>query len=83
MSPSPGSSTFISRYHDRLDLGQHAAEFTDTPCGSVASQIASIATPAGLVTFRYPGKPVYCCSDCPTLKAAIQAGTAGSYGLLS
>lgn len=80
---SAADTGFINRYHDRLDLGQHAAEFTDSPCGSVAAPISSVATPFGPVIFKYPGKPVYCCSDCPTLKAAISAGTAQSYGLLS
>ncbi len=46
-------------HHDHLDLKLHTLHFTSPECGSI-----NLST----------GKPEYCDSECPTLKANILAG---------
>lgn len=65
-------------FHDRLDLKQDVAEYSSPTCGSVAR---SDIIPGK--EMRFAGKSVYCCSQCPTLKADLLSGKAIDFGILA
>lgn len=59
--------------HNRLDLKLTVQEYLSATCGSIKATVdaGSSGHPVDPVTkeFIVPGKPEYCCFDCPDLLA--------------
>ena len=66
--------------HDRLDLKLTVQEYISAACGSIkaTSDAGSMGHPVDPVTGKLivPGKPEYCCYDCPVLLAKHAASGA-------
>ena len=58
-------------FHDRLDAKLTVQEYMSAACGSIKATVdaGSMGHPIdpGTGQFIVPGKPEYCCFDCPLL----------------